>query len=103
MTVTTPRAAPALGGQHGDGGSLDQAWAAVFAATPRERFIPERAWVDEADGDQMDCVALDRVTDPDRWLAAVHSDRVIVTQFDDGATTWPRIGRRPSCSCSMPS
>jgi protein-L-isoaspartate(D-aspartate) O-methyltransferase (PCMT) len=51
----------------------------------------------------MDCVALDRATDPERWLCAVRSDRVIVTQFDDGATTWPRIGRRASSSCSMPS
>jgi hypothetical protein len=49
MTVTTPRAATALGG-HCDGGSLCEAWAAVFAATPREHFIPERAWVDEAEG-----------------------------------------------------
>lgn len=103
MTAITPRAATTLDGQDCDGGSLDEVWAAVFAATPRERFIPERAWVDESEGDQMDCVALDRATDPERWLCAVRSDRVIVTQFDDGMTTWPRVGRRPSCSCSMPS
>jgi len=103
MTAATPRAATALGGQRCDGGSLGEAWAAVFAATPREHFIPERAWVDEAEGDQMDCVALDRATDPERWLCAVRSDRVIVTQFDDRATTWLRIGRRASSSCSMPS
>ena len=46
---------------------------------------------------------MDRATDPERWLSAVRSDRVIVTQFDDGASAWPRIGRRPSSSCSMPS
>ena len=76
----------------------------MFAATAREWFIPERTWrTRPRGGEQAQCVALDRATDPDRWLSAVRSDRVIVTQFDDGASTWPRVGRRPSCSCSMPS
>jgi protein-L-isoaspartate(D-aspartate) O-methyltransferase len=101
--MTMPQAATVLGGQYYREGGLSEAWAAVFAATAREWFIPERAWVDEADGEQAQCVALDRATDPDGWLSAVRSDRVIVTQFDDGASTWPRVGRRPSCSCSMPS
>jgi hypothetical protein len=90
-----------LGGQHYCGGNLSEASAAVFAATAREWFIPERTWVDEADGDRMECVALDRAADSDGWLSAVRSDRVIVTQFGDEASTWPRVGRQPSCSCSI--
>lgn len=48
-------------------------------------------------------MALDRISEPARWLSAVYSDRVIVTQFDDGNTAWPEVGYRPTSSCSMPS
>lgn len=44
-----------------------------------------------------------RVRDPQRWRATVFSNRVIVTQFDDGDTVWPDVGYRPTSSCSMPS
>lgn len=33
----------------------------------------------------------------------MYSDRVVVTQFDDGAIHWPDVGFRPTCSASMPS
>ncbi|MGH3798381.1 MAG: methyltransferase domain-containing protein [Pseudonocardiaceae bacterium] len=73
-------------------------WLPAILAVPREVFIPDRVWVDE-DGYQP----VDRATDPQRWLRAVYSDVVVVTQFDDGSTAWPEVGRRPTCSASMPS
>lgn len=82
---------------------LPAAWAEAFAAVLRERFIPNRIWVDEGDDDSIECVPLDRTVEPERWRRAVYSNKVIVTQFDDGATEWPRVGYRPTCSSSMPS
>jgi protein-L-isoaspartate O-methyltransferase len=58
-------------------------------------------WVQEADDGPYEPV--DRVTEPERWLTNVYSDRVIVTQFDDGLTPWPKAGDRPTCSASMPT
>ncbi|WP_232376397.1 methyltransferase domain-containing protein [Amycolatopsis aidingensis] len=73
----------------------------ALEAVPREWFIPARMWVQEiADGTYQ---PVDRTEEPDRWLAAVYANRVIVTQFDDGATEWPEVGDRPTCSASMPS
>ena len=82
---------------------LPAQWASALVAVPRERFIPDRMWVDEGGYDDLECVSLDRAVEPERWRAAVYSDRVIVTQFDDGATVWPQVGHRPTCSSSMPS
>ncbi|HWE90688.1 MAG TPA: methyltransferase domain-containing protein [Pseudonocardiaceae bacterium] len=81
-------------------GLLPADWASVLGAVPRERFIPGRMWADEPETGYL---PIDRGSEPDRWLDAVYSDRVIVTQFDDGATEWPNIGHRPTCSASMPS
>ncbi len=80
-------------------GALPASWGRVFRVVPRARFIPDRVWVDEGTGYQP----LDRVAEPYRWHEAVYSDRVIVTQWDDGAVVWPRVGHRPTCSASMPS
>ncbi len=80
-------------------GELPAAWDAAFRAVDRARFIPDRIWVEEDGRD----VAVDHATEPERWRRAVYSDRVMVTQFDDGATVWPDIGFRPTSSCSMPS
>ncbi|MGQ0777983.1 MAG: methyltransferase domain-containing protein [Pseudonocardiales bacterium] len=82
---------------------LPAPWVSAFSAVPRERFIPDRMWVDEGEDDDIACVALDRAVEPGRWLDAVYSNKVIVTQFDDGATVWPQVGYRPTCSSSMPS
>ncbi|MGQ0778653.1 MAG: methyltransferase domain-containing protein [Pseudonocardiales bacterium] len=82
-------------------GQLPADWDHAFRSVLRERFIPDRIWVDEHN-DGHD-VALDRAREPERWRAAVYSDHVIVTQFDDGTTVWPDIGHRPTSSCSMPS
>ena len=56
-------------------------------------------WVDESSGYQP----VDRAAEPHRWCEAVYSDRVIVTQWDDGTVAWPQVGHRPTCSASMPS
>lgn len=66
---------------------------------PVNRRAPDRIWVDEHGHD----VALDRASEPQRWRAAVYSNHVIVTQFDDGDTVWPDVGYWPTSSCSMPS
>jgi protein-L-isoaspartate O-methyltransferase len=81
-------------------GDYPAAWAAELDAVPREHFIPPRVWVENDEGDYQ---PVDRETELDRWLNAVYSDRVVVTQFDDGATCWPDVGFRPTCSASMPS
>lgn len=78
---------------------LPASWDAAFRKVDRSRFIPDRIWVDENGHD----VALDRAVEPERWMRAVYSDSVVVTQFDDGATVWPATGFRPTSSCSMPS
>ena len=82
-------------------GHLPPAWAPVFRAVDRAGFLPERVWVEEEDNAGYQ--PLDRATDPRRWWRAAYSNRVVVTQFDDGDTVWPRVGRRPTCSASMPS
>lgn len=79
------------------------AWRPAWRAVERSAFIPDRMWVDEGGDEAVDCVPIDRLSDPSRWLDAVNSDRVVVTQFDDGRTRWPDVGDRPSCSSSMPS
>lgn len=76
---------------------LSNDWDKAFRSVLRERFIPHRIWVDEHGRD----VALDRATEPERWRAAVYSNRVIVTQFDDGDAVWPEVGYRPTSSASM--
>ncbi|WP_246257780.1 methyltransferase domain-containing protein [Amycolatopsis anabasis] len=73
----------------------------LLNAVPRESFIPSRMWVQEVEDGPYEPV--DRATENERWMRAVYSNRVIVTQFDDGATTWPEVGYRPTCSASMPS
>lgn len=82
-------------------GDLPSECAAAFRAVPRERFIPDRVWVQQSPCGPYHPV--DRRTEPHRWRCDVHSDRVIVTQFDDGATSWPCPGYRPTSSASMPS
>lgn len=88
-----------LAGVLQEAGQLPASWDAAFRKVDRSRFIPDRIWIDENGHD----VALDRAEEPERWMRAVYSDSVVVTQFDDGATMWPETGFRPTSSCSMPS
>ena len=81
-------------------GFLKPEWRAAFDAVPREWFVPSQVWVDDEDGQPA---AIDRDTDPDAWLAAVRSNRPILTQFDDGQTRWPATtGLHCTCSASQP-
>jgi protein-L-isoaspartate(D-aspartate) O-methyltransferase len=80
-------------------GALLAGFGPLLRAVPREQFIPDRAWA-KVGGTYA---ALDRGTRPEQWFTAVYSDRPVVTQFDDGRTAWPAVGRRPTCSASMPS
>ncbi|PKW13017.1 methyltransferase domain-containing protein [Saccharopolyspora spinosa] len=82
-------------------GQLSTRCGSAFRAVAREWFVPDRMWVQEVDGGPYE--PMDRSAEPQRWLHNVHSNRVIVTQFDDGATSWPEVGCRPTCSASMPS
>ncbi len=81
-------------------GRMPLAWRSAFLAVRREWFIPPRAWVDNEDGDP---VPLDHDADPDAWRAAVYSNRPILTQFDDGQTSWPNAdGDHCTSSASQP-
>lgn len=76
-------------------GDLPVGFGPLLHAVPREWFIPDRIWVDRK--------PIDRLAQPGKWLHAVYSDTVVVTQFDDGRTPWPQTGEIPTCSASMPS
>lgn len=76
-----------------DSGDLtDPAWADAMRRVPRHAFIPERASV----GDHI----IDRLDDPEGWLAACYADQAIVTQVDDGRPGGPGIA---TSSASAPS
>ena len=81
---------------------IPNAVARALRAVPCECFLPARIWIQETDEGPYE--AIDRVTEPQRWMRAVYvGDHAIVTQFDDGATQWPDRSWRPSCSASQPS
>jgi protein-L-isoaspartate(D-aspartate) O-methyltransferase len=75
--------------------SLPAGFGRLLHAVPRELFIPDRIWIDRN--------PLDRASQPDQWMRVVYSNSAIVTQFDDGRTEWPNVGKIPTCSASMPS
>lgn len=79
-------------------GDLPAGFGDLLRKVPRELFIPNQVWVDGEHGDE----AIDRENDSARWFRAAYSDTAVVTQFDDGRTKWPDIGRRPTCSASAP-
>ncbi|MGH3803387.1 MAG: methyltransferase domain-containing protein [Pseudonocardiaceae bacterium] len=78
--------------------ALPASWREAFLAVPREQFIPAQIWVSDGERD----VPLDYHSHPDRWRAAVYGNTTLVTQFDDGATAWPAVGRRATSSASDP-
>ncbi|MGH3855519.1 MAG: methyltransferase domain-containing protein [Pseudonocardiaceae bacterium] len=90
--ITTQRDLIALVGDR-----LPESWRAAFTATPRELFIPDRAWW-VRDGEVK--ISIDRDADPQTWTRAVYSNDAIVIQIDDGALDG--AGESTS-SASMPS
>jgi protein-L-isoaspartate(D-aspartate) O-methyltransferase len=80
-------------------GDVPATWNAELARVRRADFISDRMWIEEASG----YLPVDRGAEPDQWEQAAYANRVVVTQFDDGETAWPAVGRRPTCSASMPS
>nr|WP_188302349.1 protein-L-isoaspartate(D-aspartate) O-methyltransferase [Streptomyces sp. CBMA123] len=84
-----------------DSGTLTCDWAPAFAALPRHLFLPDLFWAyDMATGTS---VAVNKATDPARWLAAAESDIPIVTQWDDGDHQGEQPGSVSTSSASMPS
>ncbi|TDC65983.1 methyltransferase domain-containing protein [Streptomyces hainanensis] len=71
-----------------DSGSLPPEWGDTVAAVDRAGFVPDV------------CPGLDRTVDEKEWLAAVYSDRSVVTQVDDGAEGGRGV---PTSSSSQPS
>ncbi|WP_020666057.1 methyltransferase domain-containing protein [Amycolatopsis nigrescens] len=82
-------------------GDLPNQLRPVMERVDRGCFIPERIWARQDDDGPYR--PIDHQAEPQRWAEAVYSDTVVVTQFDDGRTTWPEVGRQPSCSASQPS
>lgn len=102
MTETAaPEKVRGLVAELNSAGSLPAEFAPAFLAAVREWFVPDRFWYRDSDGAAD--TAVDKATNPDHWLSIVYSDRALVTQFDDGTTSWPRAGYRPTSSASMPS
>ncbi|MET8683592.1 protein-L-isoaspartate(D-aspartate) O-methyltransferase [Streptomyces sp. NPDC004732] len=66
-------------------GVLTKQWRPVFEKAPRHRFVPQQIW-DQRDGRWR---RVDRFQHPSRWHPLVHSDKVVVTQLDDGASGGP--------------
>lgn len=101
MTVLSTGDVSALIGELESAGPIPADLRRVLRAVPREDFIPRQMWVQE--DAQGPYIPVDREIEPQRWMRAVYSNRVIATQFDDGETQWPDDGYRPTCSASMPS
>ncbi|MGH3721945.1 MAG: methyltransferase domain-containing protein [Pseudonocardiaceae bacterium] len=87
------RAHRALAERLGD--QLPAGWRAAYDVHPRHLFLPDRVWVtlDES---------LDRLVEPDRWLAYAYGDDSVITQLHDGAECSAH-GYPISSSCSMPA
>ncbi|GAA4918611.1 methyltransferase domain-containing protein [Streptomyces coeruleoprunus] len=75
-------------------GLLDDTWRDVWYAVPREPFIPQQAWRQEA----TRCVPL---TTEDEWLTLIHADEPVVIQVDDGRADGPGIATSSNSQPSM--
>ena len=87
------RAHRALAERLGD--QLPTCWRDAYDAHPRHLFLPDRVWVTLEE-------SLDRVVEPDRWLAHAYGDDSVITQLHDGAEC-SEHGYPISSSCSMPA
>ncbi|MCK2243199.1 MULTISPECIES: methyltransferase domain-containing protein [unclassified Crossiella] len=72
---------------------------AAFERVDRGWFVPRRMWCSPRGRLPQ---PVDLLTDPELWRRCVYGDTVVVTQFDDGATHWPEVGRVATSSASQP-
>lgn len=79
---------------------LINGWAAAFAATPRNLFLPNRIYEDH-DGPEGALVAIDRDQRAELWTAMIDSDRYVTFQADDGVNG--DYGHLATSSASQPS
>ncbi|TCO47341.1 protein-L-isoaspartate O-methyltransferase family protein [Actinocrispum wychmicini] len=76
-------------------GLLPAGFGLLLCEVLRDRFTSDLVWVDGK--------PLSKREHPTAWWTAVYSNTSVVTQYDDGFTSWPEVGDRASCSLSMPS
>lgn len=76
-----------------------QAVLAAFEKVDRGWFVPRRMWCSPRGRLPQ---PVDLLTEPELWRECVYGDTVVVTQFDDGATSWPEVGRVATSSASQP-
>ncbi|MGB8994308.1 MAG: hypothetical protein WCC65_03245 [Pseudonocardiaceae bacterium] len=80
--------------------AMPVAWRTAFLAVARHQFLPPQVWVDDERGTPQ---PLSRDHDPGRWLEWAYRNVPILTQFDDGQTTWPETdGELCTSSASKP-
>ncbi|MBF9071871.1 methyltransferase domain-containing protein [Streptacidiphilus fuscans] len=77
-----------------ESGALTEEWAPVFERVPRSPFLPDAVYP------KWDGEPVSRSADPERWQELAESDRVLITQFDDGEADGDRT---PTSSSSMPT
>ncbi|MFE7311876.1 methyltransferase domain-containing protein [Streptomyces sp. NPDC057555] len=75
-------------------GLLSPHWRAVWERTPRELFLPERVWRQDADRCRP-------VTTTAERAALVFADEPVVTQVDDGAEEGPGVATSSNSQPSM--
>jgi len=80
-------------------GAVGTDWQDAFRAVPRQLFVPDAVWI----GERSPLQPVVRQDDPAGWLELAHSDDVLVTQVDDGATAAGQPGWYPTSSISQPS
>lgn len=100
-TRTTPASAAALAAYLLETGAATPMWAEAIAAVPRADFLPDTVW--PYDMTTRQSVAVDRRTDPDRWLQVAFEDVPLTIQWDDGDHSGAEPGQLATSSASMPS
>ncbi|MFJ7276590.1 methyltransferase domain-containing protein [Kitasatospora sp. NPDC098663] len=82
------------------GKPVPQEWKDAIRATPRHRFLPDRIWLDDENGDLRPCDLRD---DPDRWFEAAYANAPVVTQVNDGEEPADSAEAWASSSASSPA
>lgn len=92
-----------------DGRLTDPGWRQAVERVPRHWFTPG-FYTDSGRRDESGLPLWEPVTagvDPQAWLAAIYTDRTLITQFDNDEPDWnspaARAGGSPSSSSTLPS